>query len=164
MPILFGAIVLCFIIFFFLNVWPWKNPVWESAGWAAMVALTVGAFFGSIGWAIAVGMALDEVDVEFPIYEGPSGRYLEDGTTGEINSPITIYYFKENGVLRKSWQDSGSTGINTTTGEPFAFMTCPSSETLPDWLKMPWELDENHEFTPNCDEEFITFYIPEGES
>lgn len=124
-----------------------------------MILVFVGGFGSTIAAMSARDLTVDEVDVRFPIVQ-VDGRYLSNGTEGENNDPITIYYAKdENGATRKHWQDSGSTAIRETNGEPYAFLTCPDDSTAWSWSLFPWEDPK-----PNCDYEFVTFYVPEGAS
>jgi len=105
------------------------------------------------------GMTADEVPMEYPI-SSVGGQYTTNGTHGEYNEPTIVWYYKDKyGATLQTWQDAGSVGIRETSGEPRAFLTCPDDSTAHPWSLFPWEDPE-----PNCEYEFVTLYVPQGES
>lgn len=156
---LLGIIITAFVTFIW-NVWIFKHGTNESLAWGAMFGLLVGSILGGFAWGIVYSSMEEEVEVRWTLSEGPSGRYLENGTTGEYNDATIIGYYPSGDGVRQFWRYASNSAVATSpNGSAYALLTCPSDETLPDWVKTPWGDDE-----PNCDSEFITYYIPEGES
>lgn len=168
MIILIATMAIIFVFFFFLNLWPWKNSPVESMVFASIVAVLIGGIVGGMGWGITRDVYMDDhqTEVTWNIYEGPNGRYIDNGVAGEYNNPVNFYYWMDNGTLRRSYDYASQSGTKTTdqtTG--YALATCNDPRNLPNWLKMPWEKGSDYDpGSLNCDDEFVTFYVPEGES
>lgn len=158
MIVLFTILSVVILVTILANWKTWHRDKADAVFNAFMSIVFIGGLLGTFGAMAARDLTNEEVPVNIPLVQ-VDGRYLTDGTTGEYNDPITIYYARdEYGATRKYWQDSGSTAIRETNGEPRAFMTCPDDSTAWSWSLFPWEDPE-----PNCDYEFVTFYVPQGD-
>ena len=128
---------------------------------AALVPATVAAvILGGVGWIGAYQIQQDPVEVNYPIYPGPDGRYTYD------NGSTTTWYYKDGIALKEAWKDSSYVTVNYMPEGSRAHVEamCESSETVPRWLLPPWERDENHVWHRECSYEEFDVFIPLGES
>lgn len=154
-------LLLIIIVFFALvgALLNWKGDKFDMIFNTVIVTVFGSLFASMLLLPGARVLTTEEVPVEFPIYS-VGGQYTTHGTMGEYNNPIITYYWKDEfGAMRQGSQYSGSVALRETHGDPRAYMTCPDDSTAWSWTLFPWEDPE-----PNCDNEFITLYVPEGEA
>lgn len=169
MPIVLGVFVVAYLVSAYACKWTGKPSERLSFGHALTVALIPAVFSAAIigggAWAAMYQINQDPVDVNYSIYEGPNGRYVEDGRDS-YGDAITYWYYKDGLALKRTWKDSSYVNVNYMPEDSRAYVeaVCDSSETVPHWLLLPWERDEGHVFNRECSYEDFDLFIPMGAS
>jgi hypothetical protein len=127
---------------------------------ALVPAFFIALFLGGGGWAAAYQWQQDPVEVNYTIYPDSNGNYVN--TSGGR----TMWYYKDGIALKEAWKDSSYVDVAYMPEGTRAHVEgmCDSSETVPQWLLLPWEKGEDHVFHRECSYEEFEVFVPMGES